>query len=250
MDTLTILSPHRDDAVFSLAIAMCRWRALPLRLRILNFFTRSTYAPRTFSSNARGEERVNTVSTIREREDRRAIRKVGRDVHLRSYSLEDAPLRLGIDASEVCRMDCIAVRESDVAMVSDITLMSAACGLLLAPLGLGNHVDHLTVSEAAIRTRDKRRVGFYEDLPYATWTPEEQILRRVSEVQKTTAEVLRPRPVHSSCNIYKKSRLARCYSSQITPDEAERIAGFATRYSAGERIWVPRHSRQWVALTH
>ena len=41
-------------------------------------------------------------------------------------------------------------------------------GLVLAPLGIGNHIDHLIVREAVRNTwSEKAPIGYYFDLPYA-----------------------------------------------------------------------------------
>ena len=42
---ILILSPHRGDAAFSLAIAMHNWLLARHAITLLNVFTRSRYAP-------------------------------------------------------------------------------------------------------------------------------------------------------------------------------------------------------------
>jgi len=49
-------------------------------------------------------------------------------------------------------------------------------GRLLAPAGLGGHLDHLVVRQQALALADclgagPTHVGFYEDLPYAAFAP-------------------------------------------------------------------------------
>ncbi len=53
MRKLTVLSPHRDDAAFSLFICLAKWSMFPsLKVKVLNFFTESAYAPYSSASDA------------------------------------------------------------------------------------------------------------------------------------------------------------------------------------------------------
>jgi hypothetical protein len=104
------------------------------------------------------------------------------------------------------------------------------------------------VHAAALRTRHASRLAFYEDLPYATWTPEADIKKRVKDTAQITGVQLRPVVILGEHAIWRKRRLIGQYQSQISADEAAVIARFAAKYGGGERIWIPRYSSRWVSF--
>ncbi|MBV9158363.1 MAG: PIG-L family deacetylase [Acidobacteriaceae bacterium] len=242
MDEITILSPHRDDAAFSLYLSLSRWSAGKISLRVVNFFTVSSYAPRVKSQDSA------VVSSLRGKEDRRVLHSISKNIQIRSLGLLDAPLRLGINVSAVCE---IMLEEAQ--SITEANRLASAIdgyhdgGVVLAPLGLGHHVDHLTVNSAAISCGRLGRVGFYEDLPYATWTEETAIRERVSEIESKTRVPLKPIAIRARNSVRRKLRGISHYRSQITHTEAEAIARFSLKYH-GERIWIPKFSGLWNPL--
>lgn len=222
---LAVLSPHLDDAVFSLAITLAS--CANESVTVVNVFTRSAYAPRAIGRP--------DISGLRRREDRRALKSAGAQVSIRDFRLFDAPVRLALETVEVVGPKATTLREEDVTAVMQC-LRRVHADRVLAPLGLGDHVDHRTVREAATHTYPRRRLAFYEDLPYATWTPVHQIA--------AVANVLCLRPQLVRGGTWRKGCAAALYSSQIARADAMAMA----RYSAalkGERIWVPLHSGAW-----
>lgn len=243
MISLTVLSPHRDDAVFSLYLALRKWQQSPLRIIILNFFTQSNYAPRISGKGAA------LVSNVRKTEDHKALAKIGKNIQILDCDLLDAPLRLGIEAAAVCRPET----RPDTRCVTEIAAYIrnlARNDLLLAPLSLGGHVDHRAVNEAAIASASKKsRLAFYEDLPYATWTPQDTLQRQVHAMEARIGIPLRPVIVRQRGEVRRKQYAAARYQSQITLQEAIWIARFSLRYGTGERLWIPKHGESWALLT-
>lgn len=145
---IIVVSPHLDDAVFSCAGFM----ALAVR---------------------RGETvRVVTVFTVgvdherRRAEDAAALDLLG--VEHTHLGLLDAPERLGIARTHQALVEQSSVDPEDLQRVRE-ALTSELASLpfstrIYAPLGVGGHVDHLTV-HAALRHRES--AVFYEDRPYA-----------------------------------------------------------------------------------
>jgi len=121
-------------------------------------------------------------------------------------------------------------------------------GLVLAPLALGNHIDHQAVRCAAMSLPAAERLGFYEDLPYATWISGQRLSERVGEIQEATGVALESRVVHRHDALQSKLRIVSRYASQITGAEAETIAAYSSRYGGGERIWIPKESQLWRFL--
>ncbi len=120
-------------------------------------------------------------------------------------------------------------------------------GAVIAPLGLGNHIDHLTVRDAAI-WQERKNLAFYEDLPYAAWNSDVAVRQCVQEVEKMSGRRLRPAILRRPCALAAKRRLVGFYQSQIDREEAGLIARFASNYGGGERIWVPTPASRQTAI--
>lgn len=245
MDELTVLSPHRDDALFSLYICLSQWRKRSIRITVLNFFTETAYAPHALPNSH------NSISSLRAREDRYAVNAIDARIRIKSAKLVDAPLRLNIAAGQVCDPEIRAYHDShDLQTLSMLMHASIARGLAIAPLALGNHVDHLLVHRAAARSLPGKNLAFYEDLPYATWTTDEELRSRVIRSEERTRVRLQGVVVRAPHAAWNKREVGVHYQSQITPQEAAQIAGYSARYGGGERIWIPRHSKRWRSLVN
>ncbi len=243
MPGLTVLSPHRDDAAFSLALSLSRWSKMNVPITVLNFFTISSYGPQSAATS------VPEVSSLREREDGHALYSIGPRIRTEALGLLDAPIRLNISAASIS-----APENADLQPLDEIASLSRQIephfrhGLLLAPLALGNHIDHRAVHNAAINAHHGQRLGFYEDLPYASWTSDEQLAATVSQTEQFTRVALRPVVIRTSEAVSRKLHVVSRYRSQINRQEASAIATFARRYGGGERLWIPRHGKLWRAL--
>jgi LmbE family N-acetylglucosaminyl deacetylase len=236
---LTVLSPHRDDATFSLALSLQHWSSTGVEISVLNFFTRSGYAPYA----CEGAD----ISGIRAREDRRSAGIIDSRIQILSLSLLDAPLRLPIDFGSITNPSAFAPLTCEVASFRECIRRISRNSLVLAPLGLGNHIDHRTVHCAAIAAGGRSSLGFYEDLPYAIWTCETAIRERVASAEEELRLFLRPSLLRSAGRRFKE-RAVRRYQSQIDLEMASAIARYSEKYKGRERIWVPRHSARWRAL--
>lgn len=244
MTRVTILSPHRDDAVFSLYLSLRKWRRSNVRLRVVNFFTVSNYAPRVFENQAAA------ISLVRKMEDHKSLSAIDRRILIQDCDLLDAPLRLGIEFADVCGPEKRASARTVEPEIAGYIRTQLQKDLLIAPLGLGGHVDHLAVNEAAIAaTFPCRRLAFYEDLPYATWTADDVLRLRIHEIETALGYRLRPAIIRQDYAVRRKLRAAAGYKSQITLEEARPIAQFSRRYGGGERLWIPKHSTAWTMLT-
>ncbi len=237
---LTVLSPHRDDAAFSLFCALVRWQRLPVEIRVINFFTESAYAPHAERPDA-------MASSIRKREDRAVLQRIGRTIRVTDLGLLDAPLRLGIGALAVCNPETAGLLREG--LVADLVrrIRSLGPSLILAPLGVGGHVDHRAVHRAALRAGGRFRLGFYEDLPYRTWTSAEDVSYRVRAAEREIDTPLKAVSADDRHAALQKRWLIRRYKSQITGEEALAMAQW-TREHRGETLWLPRQSKYWPQL--
>jgi LmbE family N-acetylglucosaminyl deacetylase len=236
---LTVLSPHRDDAAFSLTLALRRWAGAGVEITVFNFFTRSAYAP---YAPAAGD-----VPAIRAREDRRSLKSIGAQIRVHSLSLLDAPVRLPINFGAITNIEAFSPLAEEVDFLSHRMWAKCRNALVLAPLALGDHIDHRTVHRAALRAAGAHCLGFYEDLPYAAWTDEASIRKRVSRAEAQLGVRLFP-ALQRSAAWRLKERVISHYHSQIDAGMARTIARYSEKYKGAERIWVPLHSARWRAI--
>ncbi len=239
---VTIFSPHRDDAAFSLCLCLLSWAKLRIRVTVVNFFTESAYAPRLLTTSS------SSVSATRAIEDRNALLRIDPDIRMKHLGFLDAPLRLDIPAEAVCNGNLWGGQDdTNSEQLGSAILTKRGQPLVLAPLALGNHVDHLAVWSAALANCRASCLGFYEDLPYATWTSEAEISERLAQTAKHTGIALKPAIIRSERAVWRKRQFIRRYQSQINGEDATAIARFALKYGGGERIWIPQH-RRWQPL--
>ena len=230
MPAVTVLSPHRDDAAFSLFLWLSRWSLQPVKLRVINFFTRSGYAPHA------GTGDVRRITAIRKAEDERVFPPISTSLEVIDAALLDAPLRLGISVPDVFKPESRSlIKEDQIDQLVSFIQPVGASDLYLGPLGLGGHLDHLAVREAATRTLPPASLGFYEDLPYAMWASAEELQSKVRiDLQRFV--------LHDTGGLQNKRAAVGEYRSQITQAEADAIA------ASDERIWIPQNSDRWNEL--
>lgn len=237
-----MLSPHRDDAAFSLSLSISHWLAVGHSVTILNVFTRSEYAPYSDAETKPQAERLDYVSALRKREDAKFLAALGDGVTMVDLDVVDAPIRLKCDASIVCDMD---VRSDDPA-ISQVQaglakLIKGDDTALVLPLGLGHHVDHRTARDASLETSTKVPCAFYEELPYAMRDGVRVDLSRFREDASTRLHeelfAVQCHGKHTRPTEFKR-RVALGYVSQIDEELADAIANFSHRYHGAERLWA------------
>lgn len=232
--SIAIISPHQDDAVFSLAECVRRLVPGGVPVHVVNCFTRSEHAP----YRAPGDDR--SASAVRAAEDRAALRAVG--VHeLTDLGGLDAPLRLGVRVADVC-----TDRPLDAAGEIEARRLASAIGhvvsadLLLAPLAApGGHVDHRVARRAAVLARPGR-VAFYEDLPYAARIPAAAVQAAVDDATLDAGGPLVPLPIAAADGGRAKRTAAALYVSQLAPGDVDRLDCGGAERGYAERIWATR----------
>jgi polysaccharide export outer membrane protein len=233
MNPLTVLSPHQDDAALSLAMTI-RFAARSGRsVRIVNCFTVSTYAPHS------GARTAEEVGAVRSGEDREFASRVGSGVEVIDLGMDDAPIRLQCPVAEARRRR-IGGREREQAAAIADAVGKIAAGVVLAPLGLGRHIDHLVAAEAGIRlARAGRPVVFYEDLPYAAETRECCILRAADAAASRVGARLRGTLLRDSEAAGRKRFAIEAYASQLSAGQFDSVIQYGERLG-GERLWAAR----------
>jgi LmbE family N-acetylglucosaminyl deacetylase len=220
-----VLSPHRDDAPLSVGGLLQLIRA---HVTVVTVFSRSNWAR---SRPHEGEEE--RVSRLRAREDRAALHRLGvtrsrglghPDAPLRGYVLEEIFQRRAIRSEPFGR----TLERSLVRLVDRVQP-----DLVLAPLAVGNHVDHRLVRWVAGVSLPKRtRVCLFEDLPYAALATESQI-RSLAGTRLAWRVPLTKR------QFFDKLTALFEYRSQLSKRDLELVADHAQRRGGcSERLYL------------
>lgn len=161
------VSPHLDDAVFSVGATLARAAARGDEVVLATVFTRSVASPRGFALACQLDKGLPVEAdymALRRAEDELAARCLGLAgvIHL---DLPEAPHRGYGSPAELFA----AVRGDDPAVASvrpalaDL-LARTAPATVLGPQAIGGHVDHAVVADALARLRVP--VARWRDVPY------------------------------------------------------------------------------------
>jgi len=162
------VSPHLDDGVFSAGATLAALAADGWDVLVVTAFTASVPDPSRFALACQTDKGLAPevdYMALRRAEDAAALRRLGLPppVHL---PLPEAPHRGYASAAELFA----GVRGDDhvaSALSEALTPHLVDADLVLAPLGLGGHVDHQQVLAAL----GARAVVRWHDLPYALREP-------------------------------------------------------------------------------
>ncbi|MGH3713100.1 MAG: PIG-L deacetylase family protein [Micromonosporaceae bacterium] len=175
--TIMVLSPHLDDSVLSCGALIADAHHLGVDVVVVTVFNGRPVPPVSAPASrfhARCGHTDDNAMDEREIEDAHALGVVGARTE-RLY-LPEALYRKDQDGKPLYDSDLAIFMET--LRLSDDELRAVECriaecvddvdpDLVLAPLGIGGHVDHLLVSVAAQRL--DRDVLYYEDVPYVLY---------------------------------------------------------------------------------
>jgi LmbE family N-acetylglucosaminyl deacetylase len=257
---ILILSPHRDDAAFSLSLAITNWLTGRHTVTILNVFTRSRFAPYSDAAFVHENDELSYVSAMRLREDELWVRRIKEtlpkghknNLHIFDLNLKDAPIRLRIPLDAV-NTTLVNPADPSIEKIRKALTRHATEGTMQAiviPAALGNHVDHLTIREAAQPFTAQLPTAFYEDLPYlathpAATTDLEALRATAAERNEPLAEIIYNTNEPTAEAIARKRKLVLNYASQIDDAAGDVIANFAATYNGAERLWA---NSEWLTV--
>ena len=192
---------------------------------------------------------------MRLREDEHFLRRITHDLpkglkknlQMIDLNLKDAPIRLRIPLEDLSDTPVNPADHAIEKIRKALTKQSEAGTMdaLVLPGALGNHIDHLTVRDAAMSFTAALPSAFYEDLPYATTHPSSATnLESLREAASRRNEPLSSVLYRIDSAVEYKRRLVLGYASQIEDEAGTLISEFATRYNGGERLWV---NQSWLA---
>jgi LmbE family N-acetylglucosaminyl deacetylase len=169
-ERVIFLSPHLDDAVLSAAGLLVALRDRASRLVV----TIACGNPTTPEGKASRVRRGHSPPAERRREDREAMRALG--CHFLHLGFEDCVFRrspiTGDLIYKTARNKFTIAGPDDRTHVEELFLvLRRICypsrrSLVVAPLGIGFHVDHLICAQVALRIAPLSQLLFYEDVPY------------------------------------------------------------------------------------
>ncbi len=252
MNNYVILSPHFDDGVLSCGGRI--WQAIRAekQVRVISIFAGGPLAEVPPFAQVQHEKWGNPpdANRLRRAEDVAAYARLG-CFDLCHLDAPDAVYRVAKDkrplyGTEAAIFGFIQPEESTYAehLTEEIIPYLLSDAMILAPLGVGHHVDHLLGYAIGSLLRQKGYlVAFYEELPYIeaqhaldqaladkpTWQPEIATLSEAALAAKVDAMG------------YYRSQIPVLYGNDLSMSRriravANEVAG-GTGYS--ERIWWP-----------
>jgi LmbE family N-acetylglucosaminyl deacetylase len=242
---LIVVSPHLDDAVLSCGGRLAATAEAGGRARVVTLFAGDDPVdpvnPLAIELRRIWELEPGKVMAARRAEDLEACRRLGVEADHRD--LPEALYRTNADGSplyptlrslygSLSQEDGEATNRAE-ALIRELP----PTDLLLAPLGVGGHVDHLLVRRAA--EQSGRQVAFYEEFPYAEWKWF-AVSRALGRKRDWRPESM-PLP---AALLERKREAILAYRSQVPAMfRAEGRLGKQLRRHArragGERIWRP-----------
>ncbi len=201
MPTALFLSPHLDDAVFSCGGLLAQLGDRGWRTVLATAFTATVQPPTGFALACQLDKGLGPdvdYMALRRDEDRDAAAILGVS-DLRWLDLPEAPHRGYAAAPELFG----AIRDGDEIWR---LLAGRIAGLLgelrpdwvLAPQGLGGHVDHLQTIRA-VQESGAEHVAYYRDAPYAIRNPHAAPHVAAGQQHVVTIEAELDRKISAAC---------------------------------------------------
>jgi LmbE family N-acetylglucosaminyl deacetylase len=236
---IVVLSSHSDDAAFSLAGHLFYLSRSAKKICLLTCFSRSA-----FTQNAAYGD-VNSTTELRKLEDACYARALGPLCTPAWLDLPDAPLR-GYALQEVRRSGELTADDHSLAcrLKEQLPGFMAPGAAIFAPLGIGGHIDHRIVHEAAFALAESGRFPmiFYEDMPYSAACEESEIRRHILSLENRLNCSFTYSSCSTRCLLDIKKSAARCYPSQVREETLRNIFDASlpiSRYTF-ERVWQLR----------
>lgn len=249
-ETITIISPHQDDAALSLGNFIVRRRAASFN--IVNCYTVSEYSPFHQGLNRDG------VMKKRSEEDK-VFRnhKQGDSIRLTNLDEPDGPIRLNTRDMDALLTERV-LSDRDIEHLSSLRrgMTGHLKGMLLLPLGIGGHIDHILACMAGLSLiKEYTSFAFYLDVPYWLRTSLEKVKQRARYIESFAGISLTPH-IDSLPDVWDKRLLSQIYSSQITEKEILQIVNspfqgeivLASTNSIANRLAL--QAVRWTDLNH
>ena len=225
---IVLLSPHLDDAVFSVGGLMAALADEGHELHLVTCFTRSVPSPVGFALACQLDKGLSAevdYMQLRREEDARACQLLNAQPHW--LDLPEAPHRGYHSAAalfgELVEEDTV---QPELAERVRTTVAHLQPDLILSPVGIGRHVDHRQVTRAVEKLK-----GEHSDKLFVRWYDEPYLARNPAEYPASVrtgqhpgwealrAQATRPGtiPLRMDGESYADRKLAACaaYTTQV-----------------------------------
>ena len=245
------LSPHLDDVALSCGGQIARATRSGVAVDILTIFagdepgpSQPTASPLVTRIYDLWQLQAGEVMATRRREDLAACRELA--AQARHWELKEAIHRLAPDGNQALypTLERLfgAIAPQEERLVAALAQRFAALpggresARIVAPLGVGGHVDHRIVRAAAERAFGNSLL-YYEEFPYVVW---KLFALRRAGISGRGWQAL-PQPLAAGDVAVRIAAIA-CYASQVTPlfrtpERLERLVRRHVRRARGERLW-------------
>ncbi|MEH1164026.1 PIG-L family deacetylase [Micromonospora sp. CPCC 205539] len=199
------MSPHLDDAVFSVGGALAALSDAGWRVQVVTCFTATVADPSPFALSTQLDKGLPADAdymALRRAEDHAACAVLGAEpIHL---PFPEAPHRGYRSAPELFA----GVRTDDgigAALRAALRQSVAAADVVLAPQALGGHTDHRIVAETVADLTDAAL--WWRDVPYVRRAPHEEPWRIVPRGRDLAFPI--------GAQLARKIEAVRCYTTQL-----------------------------------
>ncbi len=230
---IVCLSPHADDAALSCGAFLARQAARGRTARVVTVLVGdpppdAALSPLAHELHRRWGEHTDPMA-VRRAEDAQATAVLG--CSLETWPYRDAIYRHGAYASEE---GLFGPPADEAPLEQELGERCAALegGLLLFPLGVGQHVDHQLLFRVGWRLHASRPVAFYEDLPYTAW--EGSPARRLAALGRP----LYPHIVEVSAYWPAQEAAISCYASQLPTLERDGVPVLEAVAHYAQALWL------------
>ena len=249
-ETISIISPHQDDAALSLGNFIVRRRAASIN--IVNCYTVSEYSP--------FHKRLNRDGVMKKRSEEDKVfcnHKQGASIQLINLDEPDGPIRLNTRDMDVLLTERV-LSDIDIEHLCSLRrgMTGHLKGLLLLPLGIGGHIDHILACIAGLSLiKEYTSFAFYLDVPYWLRVSLDKVQQRARCIESFAGISLTPH-IDSLPEAWDKRLLSKIYSSQITEKEILQIVNspfqgeivLASTNSIADRLAL--QAIRWTDLNH
>lgn len=240
-----ILSPHCDDVPLSLGGSLINGY-LGKNIEVIIVFSKSAY-----TENNKGNADITETTKVRRNEEKIAAEKLGYEVTFWDYG--EPFVRPGFKLlKDVCNPSrdpkddpvWLTINKRVERLLKDYR------GIVIAPLGCGNHIDHriinMAVNEFYKNNSNLKNIypAFFEDLPYFS----ERDVWRVDQLKKNMPDRL---SFFQHCfefkDVDKKLNVLHSYASQMNKEYYKSIIDHWNNYR-GEFIWVTNNTKAILSM--
>jgi len=171
-----LVSPHSDDIAYSIGGTLLQ-NFFNRPILMVTIFTKSNYSP---SIKISGSE---IISKVRRLEDIGFADKL--EMEYQSLNFNEPPLR-GYSRGDIFANNNPTSDPIYTEVHNNLLklIKSYRCNLIVSPMGLGNHIDHIMLCDICYRIAKENniKIVFYEDLQYASMLTLKQIKDRANSI--------------------------------------------------------------------